>query len=1032
MICMPRQSREDLNRYIESLPDPAAAQVFLESLNSQHPKEAQHLRRLRVQLARVLTLASYSPYLAESLLKYPENIDWLERESERFLAESKTQEQLAEDLARFSARNTTEDEQTTLALFKRRELLRIYLRDCIGAAPLSELTEELSLLADTILSHALTMALREMTRRYGMPLTRDSGGRVLNSGCAIVSLGKLGCRELNYSSDIDLLFLYSGSGETSGGPVGVDDETGPPNEGIIENREFFTKVAERVVGQAGGSNARTGESPIYRIDLRLRPYGRDGDLVWEVNRAAEYYRTKAHTWERQALIRARLSAGDEEVVEQFLKGIRDAVFKPHSLQNSLADIKRAKEKIDREVAKRSGGFNVKLGHGGIREIEFIAQALQLAHGGKEPWLRSAQMLIVLARLAEKGYISETERTRLSAAYTFFRLVEHRLQMESGAQTHTLPIDAGRLTTIARKCGFTGGDDVSAAFLKEIAVHSSAVRTIYNNVFNRILQPTHIQTGNAGVGPSSMDDEIRRLLDRATDLVMRLMIDTKDEPDQNESLEVAVKREMASGIYFLANPVRSLRNISAWVESLETWGSNERADISYFVKPIEPPALKNILSGLLTVFASQYLANILISRPLLARTIGASPCVWNLRDRQTYTRELNAVVSKECTVTGKTDALRRTWYDQIVGIGFRDVSRVQPEIETGQAHIARSPYPLSEEEIYQLRRLRANNLEQTYLAEAVLQLGTEIALESLGIAPRHLQALHFSIMALGRLGHAGMDYGSDVDLLVVYDDSLGWPLVDLMEKDVLDVISKYESPAQFYSKLTARIVQALSSITREGVLYRIDLRLRPDGNNGLLAQGAQSLINYLKGRAVAWEHSAYLKVREVVGGLEFGATVRRKICEAIFQTSSDNTNLRRELLSIRSKLESEKGRNNASNFKWGRGGLTDVYFITRYLQLLHKVDFPTEMGTAALITQLAEIRSIDRDSAQSLFRGYSFLRQIDHWVRLLFDRPGPVLPSSQAGLAELSRALGFSSVDEFEGQYTRVTTEIRSVFMNVLG
>ena len=395
---MSEQKPTDIEAFIRLLPDPEAARTFLVRLETGPAfGDADDLL-----LSRLLTIAAYSPFLAEILLRHPEYVGWLKRETENEFDRVKSAEQLSEELARFITRSIDTDERTTLARFKRRELLRIYLRDCLGVATLSEVTEELSNLADVILAHALARALQEMTNRHGPPLTKDERGRIEKAEMAIVALGKLGCRELNYASDIDLLFLYSGQGETAG--------DGRKPDSAIGNKEFFTAVASRVV-QIIGSSA--GEGAVYRMDLRLRPYGRDGDTVWETDRAADYYRSKAHNWERQALIRARASAGSGAVVGRFLDLVRDVVFHKDALPTAVADVRKAKEKIDREAATRTGGFNVKLGRGGIREIEFIAQALQLAHGGREPWVRSAQTLIVLARLAEKGYLSEAERARLS-------------------------------------------------------------------------------------------------------------------------------------------------------------------------------------------------------------------------------------------------------------------------------------------------------------------------------------------------------------------------------------------------------------------------------------------------------------------------------------------------------------------------------------------------------------------------------------------------------------------------------------------
>src|SRR5690349_966190 len=487
--------------FINALPDPQGARAFWERL--QAVRQLDYDREPLVA-SRLLTVAAYSPFLAEDLLRHPEQIDWLRRETESGFDRVKTTEELSDELARFLMRTFETDQRLCLAQFKRRELLRIYLRDCLKIATLAEVTEELSNLADVILRHALALAYQEMTRQHGAPLTRDERGRIQTAEFSVVALGKLGCRELNYASDIDLLFLFAGEGQTAG--------DGRSAQSVIANKAFFKGVAERITQTVAGS---TAGGAAYRIDLRLRPYGRDGELIWEAERAADYYREKAQNWERQALLRARASAGSDAVVTRFLDRVRDAIFNDEPHDYAMQDVRRAKEKIDREVARRGGGFNVKLGRGGIREIEFIAQALQLRHGGREPWLRSAQTLIVLARLAEKGYLSESERAQLSAAYTFLRTIEHRLQMEHGAQTHTLPVARERLRLVARRCGYLQSADPAADLLRDTEAHTAAVRAIYQRVFAGSRQAAPVVAKPADAAPAGpIDDEAERLVHQA--------------------------------------------------------------------------------------------------------------------------------------------------------------------------------------------------------------------------------------------------------------------------------------------------------------------------------------------------------------------------------------------------------------------------------------------------------------------------------------------------------------------------------------
>ncbi|HSB09826.1 MAG TPA: hypothetical protein VLM38_10110 [Blastocatellia bacterium] len=1005
---MPGNETGNLDAFINTLPDPQAAHAFLKRLEGS----SSFLLEKNTQLLyHVLTLAGYSPFLAETLLRHPEHIGWLKGETEHNFDRVKSTEQLSEELARFVTRMIEADDPTRLVRFKRRELLRIYLRDCLSVATLSEVTEELSNLADVILRHALARANQEMVNLHGRPLTHSARGRMQNAEFAIVALGKLGCRELNYSSDIDLLFLYSGDGDTSG--------DGRARESVISNKEFFTGVAERVVRMIGKS---TDEGAVYRIDLRLRPHGRDGDLVWEVNRASDYYRSIAHNWERQALIRARLSAGSESVVTRFILTVRDVIFTPEAVPGTMDAVRRAKEKIDMKQAARARGFNVKLGPGGIREIEFIAQALQLKHGGREPWVRSAQTLIVLARLAEKHYLTEAERARLSAAYTFLRTVEHRLQMEHGAQTHTLPAARPRLQLLARRCGYTQTDDPVAQFTSELEKHTAAVRAVYDRVFDETgdSQPP----GEIGRGPAieaeGVDDETERLVKQTAsrlEKAIRVL-----SPKASDSSLISV---LASALPSAINPLRSLRNLSAWAESLATHTGEQFQATGQVVDARDLPLL---IQRMILVLSSQYLAHLLVSRPGLATALieGDSPI-----DETEFLPFLSAEVDREPDLASKADALRRAWYRLVIAIGHKDLSAVRGPLSVDEGKLI--PRNAQQRTALYKRQasehLRGINLAQTALAEAVLRIALRIALESIGIAIDQQGRLSLAILGLGRLGHAGMDYGSDLDLLIVFDDEQPWPPPVLAQ---VRGGAQWNNPQEFYAKVTAHLVHVLSSITREGLLYRSDLRLRPEGKSGPVAVGLGGLIAYLVSRASSWEHSAYLKAREVAGDLDFGRRARDRICEASFEAASRNSSLREELRVMRARIAKEKTRGNRPNIKWGTGGMADVYFVTRYLQLRDRIYFPPELGTTALIKHLGELGALDEEAARSLFEGYTFLRTLDHWMRLLLDRPSPVLPTSTIALQDISQALGLPSAEILEETFAQHTAAIRAVYDQVFG
>ncbi len=1033
---MSKSEPNDIDTFVRTLPDPDGAVTFLSRMESQWPERARRYRREPLLLSRLLTIASYSPFLAEHLLRHPDDIGWLKREAERDLDKVKSNEQLSEELARFVTRSLESNPRTRLALFKQRELLRIYLRDCLGIATLTEVTEELSNLADVILDHSLGLAYQDSANLFGAPSTRDERGRIVPAEFAIVALGKLGCRELNYASDIDLFFLFLGAGETAG--------DGRRPDSVVNNREFFTSLAERVV-QMIGSNA--GEGPVYRIDLRLRPYGRDGDLVWEIKQAAEYYRNKAQGWERQALIRARASAGNERVVTEFLDLVRDDVFKIKALPDALRNVRRAKEKIDRQEAQRAGGYNVKLGRGGIREIEFIAQALQLLHGGREPWVRSAQTLIVLARLAEKNYISESERSSLSSAYSFLRTVEHRLQMEHGAQTHRLPVGRERLDLVARRCGYLNEPDPGASFLKDLRAHTASVRAIFDRVLGENSgesepQPVAVQEAKE----SRLGDETGRLINHASKTLGNI-VDAFDSANGKNARHRAAPRDsikemIMSALQLAINPARSLRNLEFWAGSLATY-ERDYAEAAGWIFSYSHST--TFLEKLLSLLSSPYLSHLMISRPSLASVL--------VEEKKTLTTKgffeiMKASVLGSENPGSEADALRRSWHRQVIEIGSRDMMGARgrgPGAGSDSGHdlvnsasISNSdsnekfitpgftPAPYPRPPAPYLVRLRESNLEQTALAEATLHIATEIALKSLGIFGADTSKLPFAILALGRLGHSGMDHGSDMDLLIVYDDQAEWPprIEGVDEKRSASV---FGSPQEFFADLTTHLVRILSTVTREGFLYRVDLRLRPDGKSGPLAQGLSSLILYLSERASAWELSAYLKVREAAGNPEFGRRARTSICEAIFNSASRYDSLKEELSLMRARLEKEKASSNPRNIKWGRGGMTDVYFITRYLQLRDRISYPTERGTTRLIAHLGEVGSLDLESSSVLVEGYSFLRKIDHWIRLLLERPGPVFPDSNTAMRDIARALDVDSIARLEAEYSNHTATIRAIY-----
>lgn len=967
---------EKLERLIERLPDREAARRVVVRLEEERPAQFASIRRKPAVLANLATLAAYSPWLGDVMLAQPDVVDWLARQ--RNVERGYSKEDFLEELGRYAARNTDLDEQSLLAAFKRRELARIYLRDCLGLATLTETTEEVSHLADAVLDRALTVARQQLVNRYGVPTTADARGRTVDAEFVVVALGKLGSRELNYASDIDLMFLYAGAGQTAATGRHTAAET-------VDNHTFFTRLAEAVF-KTTGAPGRT--APVYRVDLRLRPYGRDGEIAVRYERAAEYYRDKAQSWERQMLIRARAAAGSAGLVSRLMAELRDTIFRAEPLAEAIRDVRSARDKIDRQEKVKSGGFNVKLGPGGIREIEFVAQALQLAYGGRDPWIRVPQVLIGLQRLADKGFLSDADRSTLSEAYTFLRTVEHRLQMAQGAQTHRLPVDASELRTLGRRCGYDpAAGDPGEQLRRDLDAYTARVRTIAERVFAlgdrapeappTLLAPERAPAREERLGQHAA--ESMRPLEASADLLAKLSAargeDVAELARQGRGLLVDIGSR-------LPHPARALRDFERYLATL--------------AKSDDPGAARRVLSGgpervdqiVRLLGSGAFFSEILVTRPDLAAEIPGYLFCTVTKERDDFASAFEAALAPETALAGRMAALRRAWYREIVSVGAHDV--------LGGCSMS------------------AVNREQTGLAEASLDAAFRIALDEL--ASDSTGDPRVSVMALGRLGHAGMDYGSDLDLLVVFDADAPSPAPD-------------REPPLFYAGFAQLLVKVLSALTREGYVYRVDFRLRPEGRAGRMASSLGRMADYVATRASAWELAAYLKVRPVSGHVDFGRLAREEIIARVFDAAAAREALGAELLDVRRGLERQHAR-TGRDVKWGRGAMMDVYFVTRYVQLRTRTDFPPELGTRALVEHLGRTGALDRSVAADLRDGYALLRRIDHSLRLVGDRHAPRLPEDAALLEEIAVATGHATTAEFDAHFADATSRIRAAFDGV--
>ncbi len=449
-----------------SAPDPDRTALYVERLRQESRSGFDRIASSPAALRSAVAVFSYSTFLSNAVLRSPERI--LQVAASGSLYRVLSAEDYDERLTEFLDPPDSVPAPAELARFRRRQLLRIVLRDVMGLATLADVTSELSHLADAILDLAYRRVRAEQVKRHGEPRLPD--GRPC--GFSVIALGKLGGEELNYSSDIDLMFIYGGNGQTDGASP-------------VSNKEFYKKVANEYTALL---SSYTADGQCYRVDLRLRPDGTLGEICISEDGARTYYRDRARDWEKQMLIKARVAAGEPEPGRALLEFVEPLIYQSSLDFSAVEAVSETRQRISEKMAARrnpGGGLDIKLAPGGIRDIEFLVQCLQRLHGGREPWVRHGGTMLALSRLRDKGLLSAAEYARLDNAYQFLRVLEHRLQMDEDRQTHTLPSDPDRLVVLARKMPTEsiGSPLTAEAFEQRLRAHLESVQEIYERVIH---------------------------------------------------------------------------------------------------------------------------------------------------------------------------------------------------------------------------------------------------------------------------------------------------------------------------------------------------------------------------------------------------------------------------------------------------------------------------------------------------------------------------------------------------------------------
>jgi [glutamine synthetase] adenylyltransferase / [glutamine synthetase]-adenylyl-L-tyrosine phosphorylase len=954
---LPRGLWSMLPTLLAQVPEPDQALNYLERYLRELPAEvAARLEENPVALHSLLVLFSHSRFLSETLVQQPELILWLHpprpvaygtgprraaaRVKDR-LDSIKSPEDLQEEFARFRATHFDQPPAVVLARFKRREYLRITLRDVLGAATLAETTLELSHLADVLLECALRISEQKLENSYGRPQFADAAGRRHATRLVVFSLGKLGGQELNYSSDIDLMFLYGHDGETSGGA-----------SGSIANGEFFIRLAHAVLKLV---TEATPEGAVFRVDLRLRPEGSHGDLALSFPAALRYYRERAREWELQALIKARPSAGDLRTGRRFLDDVQPLIYRPEFHFAAVETVLNAREEITRQLERRSAhglsrqdGRNVKLSPGGIRDIEFLTQCLQRLYGAADPWLAAPaanSTLLALQRLQDKGRLSARDFFRLSTAYQFFRQIEHRLQLRDGLQTHTLPESPEALELLARRSGVeaAGGRPAGEQLLHRAEQHFGEVREIYERVLSRKLRGDEVPApgaSEAAAGPRQAFLEGRLAADYPG--VERAVIEAgwQSDPDARRGM-----RQFLSSALLDSALMARLGAHPEWI----------RAAGELFRR-------------------SDLVAEMLARHPEEIEVVTGS-------EGGAGAMGAPALTDGEGGLERAMASLRADYRRAVLRTTVRALAGATPPFETFAAFTALADQALA----------------------CALDWMTE---EEFGRPPCGKQAplagSPLAVIALGRLGSAEMDIGSDADLIFIADARLR---------------SDEREP---WRRLVEHFVNITSSHTREGLLLPMDTRLRPRGTEGEIVQSAAYLREYFGSEAQPWEAATFLKARALTANCELAGELIRDVQAILlerFGCGAGIEELRRGLVHTRELLERQAARpfgmaslahpsasapgpracegeggerKGKAGFRNECGGFYDIDYLVAFL-LLSKRLAPPGGHILRQIAALESAGALSPAEAQTLRSAALLYRGVDHAVRLVTGRPAEQAP-----------------------------------------
>ncbi|MBV8764610.1 MAG: bifunctional [glutamine synthetase] adenylyltransferase/[glutamine synthetase]-adenylyl-L-tyrosine phosphorylase [Hyphomicrobiales bacterium] len=945
-----------------------AVKPFIEAIeNSDLAARLAGILRPRPKALRLVTaILDYSPFLSRVVTTHPHwLLEALVDQPERHL------EGLIEEMTRAGA-HAADDTAIMPALrhARRRTALLIALADLGGIWSLDEVTEALTRFAD----HAVALATEHVLRdahRSGRLVLPDPNHPGRGSGFVLIAMGKHGARELNYSSDIDLIALH-------------DPETASVAEGV-EVDALFARLTQRVVRLL---QSRTDDDYVLRVDLRLRPDPSSTPPCVPLAAAYQYYETIGQNWERAAFIKARPVAGDLEMGRRFLAELTPFVWRRHLDFQAVAALRglwldvRTVHGDDEAIS----GRNVKLGPGGIRECELATQALQLVFGGRDARLRGPRTLSMLKALAEAGHLPKEARKRLSEAYRFLRTIEHRLQMRNDEQTQILPQQGADLEDFARWSGFAS----AAAFEKEFAARTSQVRLEAQKAFGGS------EVSSRSSSTSFTKKELAAKGFRRPAEASRLIVGWTAPPERPTARSIKVRDALSALLGDLIESFAATDDPDAAIATFDRSFERIAAPAELFSILGESERLRRLFAAMLG--SAPRLAEAIVQRPHL---LDVFIDVRSLSEPQVPRRVASRLAARLAAGTSHEEALdllrdagREEWFMA----GARFLGGGLDGAHLGAAYTA--------------------------VAEASLQVALDITRQAFAAEHGTVNGSRLAAIALGRLGASEMTATSDLDLIIVYE---------LPDNAAASDGHRPLDPVLYFSRLTHRLITAISAPTSHGRLYDIDMRLRPSGGKGPVALPLAAFVSYQEKEAETWEHLALTRARPVAGDADLCRVVASAI-RRVLSRRRDPARVAGDVRQMRQLLASEKGENDAADLKNMRGGLVDIDFCAQFLMLTHAANQRSLLthSVEASLMQAAAQGLLAKVEARALVSARALFSELLQRERLRSTEASPTNWNDASIVRNIARDLGMASGTALARKVEALRAEVQGIYQRVLG